>query len=225
MTFSLALIPLDERPVNTRYPQMLGAIGGVDVRLPPREALGRQRDPADLPAVAAWLREAAGTAQAALVSTDFLGYGNLISARISHDSAADVLARLNLLAEISPACPVHAFSLITRAPQADDCVEEPPYWCRWGVTLARFSRLRHRAEHGALPDDEAAEMARLEASIPADVRADWLTRRLRNHAVTLGLLDLAARGRLESLLITSDDTAPFGFPSAASGTGCAAGPR
>ena len=213
MTLTLALLPLDERPVNTRYPQMLGAIGGADVLLPPPEIRGRQRDPADLPAVAAWLRDIAPRAQAALVSTDFLGFGNLIQARISRDSAADALARLRLLAEIHPICPVHAFSLITRVPHADDCVEEPLYWGAWGLAFSRYARLQHRRERGDLADEETAELARLDASLPPDLKADWLTRRLRNHTVTLGLLDMAARGQIESLQITSDDTAPFGFPS------------
>ena len=37
---TIALVPLDERPVNTRYPQMLGAIGGANVLLPPPEIRG-----------------------------------------------------------------------------------------------------------------------------------------------------------------------------------------
>ena len=122
---TIALVPLDERPVNTRYPQMLGAIGGTNVLLPPPEIRGLQRVPADLNAIAAWLKEAAATADAAVVSADYLGFGNLINARISQDSAAHVLARLDLLAELNPACPVHAFSLITRVSNADDSVEEP----------------------------------------------------------------------------------------------------
>ena len=44
--------------------------------------------PADMDAVAAWLREAARKADAAIVSADILGFGNLINARISQDSAA-----------------------------------------------------------------------------------------------------------------------------------------
>ena len=210
---TLALVPLDERPVNTRYPQMLGAIGGAEVLLPPPGARGLQRAPADLPVVAGWLREASGRSAAALVSTDFLGYGNLINARTSHDSAADVLGRLRLLADLPRTCPVHAFSLITRVPHADDCVEEPLYWCQWGTQFSRYARLWHRAEGDALSEGEAAALDALEAALPADLKADWLTRRLRNHTVTLGLLDMAAREQLASLLITSDDTAPHGFPS------------
>jgi hypothetical protein len=55
-SLTLALLPLDERPVNTRYPQMLGAIAGANVLLPPPEIRGLQRTPADCDAVAGWLR-------------------------------------------------------------------------------------------------------------------------------------------------------------------------
>ncbi len=207
----LALLPLDERPVNTRYPQMLGAIGGADVLLPPPEMRGAGRVPADLAAVAAWLREVADRADAAIVSCDFLGFGNLINARISLDSAADVLARLRLLAEINPACPVHAFSLITRVANADDAVEEPAYWATWGTRFSQYARLTHQAERGALEDAET--LVRLDATLPPDLKADWLTRRLRNHTVNLGLLDMAVRGQVTALRLTSDDTSPFGFPT------------
>jgi hypothetical protein len=40
-----------------------------------------------------------------------------------------------------------------------------------------------------------------------------LARRLRNHAVSLALVDLLARGRLHFLLVTSDDTSEWGLPS------------
>lgn len=210
---ALALVPLDERPVNTRYPQMLGAIGGADVQLPPLAIRGRQRQPADLEALTAWLREAAQSSAAALVSCDFLAYGNLINARISNDSAADALARLRLFAEINPRCPIHAFSIITRVSNADDCVEEPLYWAQWGTKFYKFARLTHQAETGELDKPGQRELSDLTRTLPPDLIADWLTRRLRNHAVNLGLLDMAARGQIESLLLTSDDTSASGFPT------------
>ena len=210
---TLALVPLDERPVNTRYPQMLGAIGGAEVLLPPAEMRGFLRVPADTDAVAAWLRGAAPYADAAIVSCEFLGFGNLINARISQDNAADVLARLRLLAELNPTCPVHAFSLITRVANSDDAVEEPEYWALWGTKFSRYARLTHQAETGALTEADADELAQLESLLPADLKADWLTRRLRNHAVTLGLLEMTARGQITALRLTSDDTSPYGFPS------------
>ena len=208
---TIALVPLDERPVNTRYPEMLAAIGGATLLLPPPEIRGLGRRPAPVEAVGRWLREAAQTASAAIVSCEFLGCGNLIASRISQSSAAEVLSRLNLLPEINTHCPVHAFSLITRVPNSDDCVEEPTYWAEWGTTFYRYAQLTHQAEQGELADGE--ELTRVESILPVDLKADWLTRRLRNHTVSLGLLDLAARGQVTSLRLTSDDTSPHGFPS------------
>jgi hypothetical protein len=212
-TYPVCLLPLDERPVNTRYPEMLAAIAGIDLRLPPPAIRGLGREPADLALVTRWLREEAPQCRGAIVSSEFLGYGNLINARISQDSAADVIARLSVLTAIDPVCPVHAFSLITRVANANNCVEEPLYWLEWGTRFYRYARLSHRDEMGDLNADETAELAALEAELPQDLKADWLTRRLRNHVVTLALFDLAARGQVTSLLITSDDTAAYGFPS------------
>ncbi len=211
MNITLALLPLDERPVNTRYPEMLAAIGGATLLLPPLSIQGSQREPAELEAVRDWLQAVSGEADAVIASADFLGFGNLINARISHDSAATVLARLSQLAEINAACPVHAFSLITRVSNADDAVEEPTYWAEWGTRFSRYARLMHQHERGACEDQ--AELARLDAVLPAELKVDWLRRRLRNHTVNLGLLDLAARGEIASLRLTSDDTSPWGFPS------------
>ena len=211
--YRICLLPLDERPVNTRYPQMLAAIAGVDLRLPPREIMGLGRAPADIDTVRQWLAEEAPHSQGAIVSCDFLGYGNLINARISQDSAADVICRLSTLERIDPFCPVHAFSLITRVANADDCVEEPLYWLQWGTRFYRFARLTHRAEAGDTSEEEASALETLSAELPADLKADWLNRRLRNHSVNLALMDMAARERLTSLLITSDDTSAYGFPS------------
>lgn len=214
LPFTLALLPLDERPVNTRYPQMLGAIGGAEVLLPPEDRRGRQRAPADTDAVAAWLRETAPAVDAVVASAEFLLYGNLINSRISAASAADVLPRLRVLEEIGAGgTPVDAFSLLTRVSNADDCVEEPLYWSQWGTRFYRYSGLLHKREREALTEEEAGALAALEAELPPDLVADWLTRRLRNHTVNLALLDLLARAQLQFLLLTSDDTSPWGLPS------------
>ena len=42
----IGLIPLDERPANTRYPAMIAAIAGVDLVLPPTDLLSSFRTPA-----------------------------------------------------------------------------------------------------------------------------------------------------------------------------------
>ena len=39
----LGLIPLDERPVNVRYPQMIADIAGHEVFVPPEKLLSKLR--------------------------------------------------------------------------------------------------------------------------------------------------------------------------------------
>jgi hypothetical protein len=111
---SLALLPLDERPVNTRYPQMLGAIAGAAVLLPPNDIRGRQRAPADTSAIAAWLQETAKNTNGVVASAEYLLFGNLIASRTSNESAADVLPRLAALEQAAAggSVPVYAFGLI-----------------------------------------------------------------------------------------------------------------
>src|SRR3569833_326197 len=192
----IILIPLDERPVNTRYPEMLAAIAGAELRLPPAEIRGLQRIPADVDKLIHWLRQASVDADVVIASCEYLGYGNLINARISDDTAAEVLARLAVLGEVGVDVPVHAFSLITRVSNADDCVEEPLYWLQWGTKFYRFARLYHRNELGDLTEAEQADLAAVEDQLPHELVVDWLTRRLRNHAVNLSMMEMAARGQI-----------------------------
>lgn len=214
-SLNIALVPLDERPVNTRYPQMLGAIAGANILLPPVEIRGSQRQPADPEAVGQWLRKVvASDREGVIASADYLAYGNLINARISHESLTDVLPRLQVLEEISRLEKVvYAFGLITRVSNADGSVEEPLYWENYGTRFYRYSGLLHKREAKALEPDEVEALRQLERELPENLIADWLHRRLRNHTVNLALLDMLARERLAFLLVTSDDTSPWGMPS------------
>ena len=206
----IVLVPLDERPVNTRYPQMIAAIAGAELLLPPVEIRGSGRTPADALAVAEWLEGEAKDADGTIASIEFLAWGNLINSRISGDSALKGLARLAILTSLEN---VFAFGLITRVSNADDCVEEPLYWKTWGTRIYALSQLLHKQSAGALTVEEAGRLAELRAEIPGRNVSDWLGRRARNHAVNLAMLDALARGDLEFLLLTSDDTSPWGLPS------------
>jgi hypothetical protein len=43
----IALLPLDDRPVNGRLPAMVAAIAGAELLMPPVELLPRMREPSD----------------------------------------------------------------------------------------------------------------------------------------------------------------------------------
>lgn len=193
---------------------MLGAVAGADILLPPGEIMGLQKTSSSRDTVADWLQNAAQTADASVISAEFLLFGNLINARISSESAADVVPRLQLVEKIGAAGKtVYLFGLITRVSNADDAVEEPDYWATWGTRFYRYSALLHKQDAGEITPAEAETLQKLQAQLPPDLVQDWLGRRLRNHTVNLALLDLAARKRVDFLLLTSDDTSPWGTPS------------
>ena len=203
----IGLIPLDERPVNTRYPRMIGAIAGVEVTLPPADKLSSFRQPADCAALADWLRQRAAEMDALIVSIEMLAFGGLLPSRITDDSTLVVLRRLDALRDIKrrhPRLRLYAFGLITRISKNAASVEEPAYWGEAGPQIFRYSQAydAHRWGQGPPPESGAIEPARLR---------DVLRRRARNHIVNLMTLELLADDVFDLLVVSSDDTSAYGF--------------
>lgn len=207
----LLLLPLDERPVNIRYPQAIAAIAGETLLTPPSALLPAIRTPADCEGLGAWLLERAPDASGIIVCLELLGYGGLIAARTTDDTILQVLARLDVLRELRarhPALPLYAFSVITRISNADHNFEEPLYWERYGTRLYRLSQLMHRQLRGEPVD---AELVALRAAIPPELTRDFLARRHRNHTVNLAAVHMLADGVFDLLVLSSDDTSPYGL--------------
>lgn len=209
MTRRFALLPLDERPVNTGLVREVAAIAGADCAIPDRRSLPDFRTPGDVRRLASWLRDRAAEADALVISVDTLVFGGLIPARTTDDPVEQAVARLGLLRELSeqhPGLPIHAVSLVTRASDSDSAVEEPHYWSGHGRDLHRLGREAHRA--WTLGEASPGTPA------PAAIREDFARRRLRNHVVNLAALELRWDGVLSYLALTADDTAEFSAGSA-----------
>ncbi len=203
----IGLIPLDERPANTRYPRMIGAIAGAKVVLPPAEQLSRFRQPADCAALGDWLMQQATELDALVVSLEMLAFGGLLPSRITDDDLLTALRRLSVLRLIKRAAPelrIYGFGLITRISASADSIEEPAYWHGAGPGIYRYSQDYDRHRFGAGPPPDPAQVS-------ARYLADVMKRRLRNHQVNLAALDLLADDVFELLVISSDDTSEFGF--------------
>jgi hypothetical protein len=212
----IALVPLDERPVNTTLVSDIAAIAGATVLMPPAAALPRFREPGDCDAIAEWLRETSAVADAAVVSLDMLGYGGLIASRTTHDSARAVLDRIAVLERIHaerPELPIGALNVFLRASNSDNASEEPRYWSEYGRLLHRLGGSVHASWlEGSSRTSTPASVS--EPLVPDAVRQDFARRRLRNHIVNLAGLDLAYAGHVSTLLLTADDTAPRSAGSA-----------
>jgi len=97
--FSIAFVPLDDRPVTYQLPVALGTIAGQRVVTPPRALLGNYLQPGDGDAILAWLNSPETDGANALVaSLDMIAYGGLVAARVPDVSAGDAYARLRTLA-------------------------------------------------------------------------------------------------------------------------------
>jgi hypothetical protein len=207
----IGLIPLDDRPVNTRYPVMIGAIGGLEVEVPPVELLSRYRQPAPVHVLINWIDHHMHTWDALIVSVEMLGYGGLIPSRTSHDTLAQINGRLDNLREWhARGLPIYAFNVITRISRHNDNTEEADYWAEYGNRLFRLSQWMHRLTAG---EPVGHEVSALRAEIPEALINDFLQRRGRNHQVNRYALTLLRERVIHRLAITSDDTSEWGLAS------------
>lgn len=210
----IALLPLDDRPVNVRLPGDVAAVAGVILDVPPTEILPAYRAAGDAAALGSWLLERAADPATVhiVVSVDMLLYGGLIASRTSDDTTREVLERLDVLREVRrrrPELPISAVSLVTRASNSYSAAEEPEYWTAHGKEIHALGGDAHRllAEPDVLPLSELTP-------VPAEIVSNYSARRLRNHIANLSTLALVEDATLDFLAITADDTAPFAAGSA-----------
>jgi hypothetical protein len=207
------LLPLDERPINARFPHLLAAAVGWGVDIPVA-LLGSRKRPADTAAIPDWLQHAAPGAVGAVISLDSLAWGGLIPSRQSGNDPAAALRRLECLRALRrahPRLPLMAFSSIQRVSREDDDGEEPEYVRTYGRRIFRRSVLEHRAAVGALARDEPDELEHLRSEVPTTVWDDVLAIRQGTHAVNRAALDLVAEGVVDTLVLNQDDTTTWGL--------------
>ncbi len=210
----VAVLPVDDRPVNYDYPRCLGRAAGLQVHLPPREWLGNPWRPSRHQDLVGWLKDTAPQVDALIISADTLGYGGLIPSRKSAESTEAVLARLGVLRELQasrPDRPILASSVVLRIHRSDSAEEEKPYWATYGARMFRLSFLEHKAEMGDAAPAETAERDALRGEIPSDVYDDYRRGRARNHDVNRAMLDWLDEGVFDYLLLPQDDTADYGW--------------
>lgn len=208
------IIPLDDRSVNYECLQMLGEAAGLGVRLPPKAWLGTPWRVGEMEMLRRWLLEQAESADALIVAIDTLAYGGLVNSRRSLDSLERVMQRLECLRQIKqlrPELTLLAFNVLMRITRSNDAEEEKAYWANYGARIFRLSYLEDRAAMAVATPAEVEEIAALRREIPAGVVEDFLVGRGRNHAVNRTMIDWAAQGVFDYLIIPQDDTVDYGW--------------
>ena len=79
MKKKILLLPIDERPCNYLFPQMMTEGSEYEVICPPLSVMPHQKKPGDCDRLFAFLQEHMATADAVLLSLNTLIYGGLVT--------------------------------------------------------------------------------------------------------------------------------------------------
>ena len=209
----IVAVPVDGRPAVRSQVQALVACAGWQLRMPPVDALGHFRAPADRDALAHWLLAEGDAADAFVLSLDMLVYGGLVPSRFMPDPLTALLQRLAVVETVKarwPGKPVFAFAATLRISNNHIADEEKSYWAQHGCALWAWS---YHGDRAAVTGDAAsAALAKAAADVvPATIRDDYFATRQRNFEVTRRALRLVQRGTLDRLVLPQDDTAQWGM--------------
>lgn len=199
----VALLPLDDRPYTWYDPIKLGGAAGYDIETPGRAVLGRHFTPGDGDAAASWLLKASHKTDDTVVALPMLAYGGLLNSRSSAVPKELAMQRLEAVRKVKAANPnkrLYAFDTIMRL------TPEGP----WRTQLRKWATLKDEVENLG-QEEKRADLAALEDEIPEEVRSDYLATRKRNHEINLKMIEWAAEGVFDYLVIGQDDASGTGL--------------
>ncbi|WP_342437019.1 DUF4127 family protein [Paenibacillus sp. FSL L8-0436] len=212
-SYTIAFVPLDERPCNYEFPPLLARGTDFEVQRPPMQLMGLKKRPGDTDGLWRWFEEACSQADGAVVALDTLLYGGIIPSRLHSLQLEELAAKLDKLRDLKrlhPKLVIYAFQLIMRCPQYSLSDEEPDYYADWGREIFRKGFIGHRKELGNASGEELQELAEIEARLPQEILDDYLARRSINIEANKLVLELVKDGIIEFLIFPQDDSAPFG---------------
>lgn len=193
-------LPVDDRPITSRFPVQVAPLGDIELVAPPSYLLGRFLTPGDGQALAAWLEENAAGAEGAILSLDMLAYGGLIASRTSAVPLQAALDRLQAVRRLKErGLIILATSVLMRLGITGSSPE----------SVANH-HLIHQWSQAAADQSRTAEARALERAIPAAALEEYRQARLRNHRVNLEAVRMAADGVVDYLLLLQEDCSPHG---------------
>lgn len=203
----IALIPLDDRPCNVRFPAQIAAIGGSEISLPSLSALGQFNEAGDPERIIEWL-DSLGHVKALIASVDMLAYGGLVASRRSDTTLEAALRRVATLRDWkqSRGVPIYAFNILRRlAITMDGDHNVDNYY-----NIMRWARLEDEAERFD-SNHLREERDKVRAKIDPQLLDEYVSSRARNHKINGCMIDFLADGVFDYLLITQEDATEWGL--------------
>jgi hypothetical protein len=206
-------LPLDERPCNYIFPQMIAA-GSEEIQLvmPEKNMLGDKKKPADINGIEQFIISNAGLCENMVIAVDMLVYGGLIPSRLHYLTKEEALSRLavlKMIKMINPQIKIYAFNCIMRTPQYSSSEEEPDYYEEYGYDLFRRKYLLDFKEMLGLDKKQRKEMQSIK--IPKKIIRDYEERRLFNEFINIEVVNYLENGFIDFLVIPQDDSSPYGY--------------
>ena len=208
-------VPHDNRPVVFDQTVEIIEKAGYQVIVPPKEILGSRNDLGNPDRLWEWLEtNTKKDIKAAVISSDSLLYGSLLSSRKHEYDKQLIFERAELFREYRKKhkkLPIYVFGSIMRTPRSGlaSGYEEPDYYRHYGANIFRYTELIDKHEIEGLTPRENKEIVFLQKLIPAQAWNDWKDRREKNFEANEKLVDMAGEKVFDCLLLGRDDNAPY----------------
>jgi hypothetical protein len=206
------LLPLDDRPCCLDFPRQLAAVAGFELKLPPRELLGRFLVPGSPRELSLWLKSSTADNMSLVISLDMLAYGGLVASRKHMTGLEEALENLRDIPGLRDAkdrFSIHAFQALMRSAPTAASPEE----AELAGDIGKYSMLRElvRREYSREKMEELRETA---GRIPEGDLMEYLMTRERNHLLNTRMLYWVKDGYLDHLSIGLDDVLAGGMSTA-----------
>lgn len=208
-------IPIDERPCNTTYVDMIAATNPeIQLVMPPQNILGYKKKPANREEIWNWIQQELPNTKALILSIEMFIYGGLIPSRLhsmSEEEASLWINRIVHIHENYPDLPIYASNVIMRTPKYSSDDEEPDYYADWGREIFLRAYLMDKKTRVNLTEEEENLLKDLVKKIPEQFIEDYERRRHFNLEINKKIIELVADGVIHFLAIPQDDSAEFGY--------------
>lgn len=213
----VTFLPLDERPCNSKYIQMMTAsTPELELDCCPMEIMGTQKRTADRQKVNSFINSSVKDADALVLSMDTFLYGGLIPSRIHNLGKETILEQFKFLCNLKQKYPnlkIYASICLMRSPQYNSSAEEPDYYAQYGRRIHRRAYLQDKKHRESLNETEQNELEQID--IPTEIVADYEGRRDFNEVANMAALQLVKDDVIDFMVIPQDDSTPFGYTALA----------